>query len=64
MKAIKDLYRLKSDDIVAPKTFLGALDKPIIPPWDRKKMQWTVSAEPYIKNTIKNIEEPFARDGL
>jgi len=46
-----------------PKTYLGAHVKQSHLPEDGTKVQWGLSAEPYIKNAIKNVEDKLKESG-
>jgi hypothetical protein len=53
----------KEDEVGKPKTYLGAHVKQSHLPEDRTKIQWGLSAEKYIKNAIKNVEDTLVQSG-
>jgi hypothetical protein len=63
VNTLKSQYRLKDDEVGKPKTYLGAHVKEFHLPKDRTKIQWGLSAEQYIKNAIKNVEDKINESG-
>jgi hypothetical protein len=63
VNTLKSQYRLKEDEVGKPKTYLGAHVKQSHLPEDRTKIQWRLSAEQYIKNAIKNVENKLGETG-
>jgi len=60
---LKSQYRLKEEEVGKPKTYLGAHVKESHLPEDRTRVQWGLSAEQYIKNSIKNVENKLNESG-
>jgi hypothetical protein len=60
---LKSQYRLKDEEVGKPKTYLGAYVKQSHLPEDCTKVQWGLSAEQYIKNAVKNVEEKLNESG-
>ncbi len=63
VNTLKSQYRLKEDEVGKPKTYLGAHVKESRLPEDCNKRQWGLSAEQYIQNAIKNIEDKLNESG-
>lgn len=63
VNTLKSQYRLKEDEVGKPKTYLGAHVNESRLPEDCNKRQWGLSAEQYIKNAIKNIEDKLNESG-
>jgi len=62
MDQIKELYRLKDEVIDKPKCYLGAnISECQLP---NGLEAWSASAQDYIKNSVRNIEEVLAQDSL
>lgn len=54
-------YRLKEDSVMEPKTYLGAQIRKHILPENPTKSVWTMSAEKYLKEAIRNVESNLAK---
>jgi len=55
VKVLKHIYRLKVDEVGAPKTYLGAQVKQVHLPQDRTVLQWELSPKQYIEKALKNV---------
>jgi len=60
MDQIKELYRLKEELVGQPKHYLGAnISKYQLP---SGLEAWLASAQDYVKNSVRNIEEVLSQD--
>jgi hypothetical protein len=61
INVIARAYRLKEDSVMEPKTYLGAQIRKHILPENPTKSVWTMSAEKYLKEAIRNVESNLAK---
>jgi hypothetical protein len=58
---IAKAYRLKEDSVMEPKSYLGAQIRRHTIPENPTKSVWTMSAEKYLKEAIRNVEQALAK---
>jgi hypothetical protein len=63
MTVISQCYRLKNDSIQKPKTYLGAEIKEYRHPHDPTRTMWSMSADQYIKDALRNLDHTLERMG-
>ncbi len=61
--ALQSIYRLKDDDVGAPKSYLGVQVKQMHLPQDKAIIQWGLSPKQYIENALKNVETKLLEIG-
>jgi hypothetical protein len=63
VSVLKSIYRLKDDEVGAPKTYLRAQVKQMYLPQDKTVLQWGLSPKQYIENALKNVEGKLTEIG-